>query len=356
MPDHIAIVIPHLAAGGAERVTTLLADYWAGRGKKISLLLFEDPDKDRFYELGPGVRLVLLPGSGRRFWSRNLARITSIRQFVNREKPDLVIGMMTYVNILLLLACLFTSNKAVISERIDPEWDELPRTWRVLRRMLYPFAAKLVVQTDKAASYFLPWLGERVAVIANPVDLDEFSFAEASRDPRRILSVGRLEHQKGHDVTLAAFATLPSNLKNACELVIYGEGSQRPVLERQICALDLEAIVSLPGTTTDIATELQRTGIFVMSSRFEGFPNALVEAMAAGCAVISSDCPSGPAELIDHGKNGKLMPVEDHGVLSAALQALLEQPEQQRKLGEQARRDVRRLALPDIAARWEALK
>jgi glycosyltransferase involved in cell wall biosynthesis len=161
-----------------------------------------------------------------------------------------------------------------------------------------------------------------------------------------------LQPEKGHERLLQAFATLAPR-HPTWTLTIYGEGPERPRLEAAIATLGLGERVFLPGATTEPFARLAEADLFVLSSTYEGFPNALCEAMAVGLPVVSFDCPSGPAELITHSVDGLLVPPGDVGGLAAALDRLMGAPTERAQLGARAREVRERLTLPAILAMWD---
>ena len=166
--------------------------------------------------------------------------------------------------------------------------------------------------------------------------------------------MGRLTRQKGFDVLLRAFARChPQNLQ--WSLIILGEGEERGRLEALAVQLGIESAVRLPGYVPDASRLLRDGDLFVLSSRYEGFPNALLEAMACGLAVISTDCPSGPGEIVRHGVDGLLIPPEDVDALSIAMRQLIATPDDRKRLGSRAVEVVERFSLTSVMRSWDEL-
>ena len=176
---------------------------------------------------------------------------------------------------------------------------------------------------------------------------------QAERE-KLILGVGRLSSEKGFDRTIAAFAELANEAPD-WKLVIIGEGPKRSELERQISDLQLDERIQLPGFQDSVAEWYQRASIFVLSSSYEGFPNALLEAMAAGCAVIAADCESGPSEIVRHEIDGWLIPPSNREALTVRLRDAIRNPELCRELGIRAKNVTDRFSMESCFDAWDAL-
>lgn len=351
--------------GGAERVLSILANGWAQRGVQVVLITVSGAGHDA-YVLDAGVVRIGLdldaPSSNMVIALRNnLRRVVALRRTLRIQKPDVVLSFLTETNVLAVLAVRPLHTLVVVSERIDPRSDGLARVWRVLRGYAYRRASAAVMQTESAALWFRA-LAPRVpvCVIPNPLVLNEDSapdgttrraLADVGAHPF-LLAVGRLAEQKGYDLLLAAFAALAPRFP-AWRLVIAGQGPERERLGLQVAELGLPGRVLLAGFTHTPQVLMHHAAAYVMSSRYEGFPNALLEAMGCGLPCASFDCPTGPAALIEHEVNGLLVPPQDVPALTAALAALMGTPALRARLGTQARGVVGKYALDVILARWE---
>lgn len=360
----IAFVIPSLGAGGAERVASLLANEWNANGHAITLVTFDPPGTEPFFALGPGVvvRGLSAPAASRGLPARlrtNMARVSRLRRLLREICPDVVVAFMTEANVIVLWACRGLDLPVVISERNQPERPGFLHIHKFARRLTYPRARVMVVQTDDIAS----WAGARfqvpVRVIPNPVCLGHGEARSEQDDVKWIMSLGRLTHQKGFDILIRSFAAVADKHPN-WKLVIYGEGPERLALERLRAESGCEARILLPGLVKDGAEALQRASLFVLPSRFEGYPNALLEALACGLPAIATACPGGSAEILANGAHGMLVPPDDVSAVSTALDAMLSAPELRRAYAAKARRAVAGLDVATIARRWleilEALK
>jgi GalNAc-alpha-(1->4)-GalNAc-alpha-(1->3)-diNAcBac-PP-undecaprenol alpha-1,4-N-acetyl-D-galactosaminyltransferase len=248
-----------------------------------------------------------------------------------------VLSFCDRTNVLTLLATRGTAIPVVVSERSDPAAQAMPWPWSWLRTKLYRRAGAVVVLTSAAAATVAPWSAQRPIVIASAVQQPE---SIARRRPAegaggQLIGVGRLEVEKGFDQLLVAFAAIAPQHPQ-WHLTIHGEGSLRDPLERQRDQLGLSGRVDFPGWTRPIWPALQASDLFVLPSRHEGFPSALLEAMTAGLACICFDCPSGPGEIVRDGVDGLLVPEGDTVALAAAMDRCMRSPELRGALGDHA--------------------
>ena len=354
--------ISSLECGGAQRVCVTLCNRWAERGWDVTVATFDDGTVPPFFPLVPGVRHVTL-GLQRRSTGivhsviNNLKRLRRLRRFVARERPDRILSFIDATNVLTLLAAKGTGIPVVVSERIDPSRHKIPGPWRILRRLTYPWARAIVLQTQAAAAYFPASWASRIVVVPNPVSAIPAAAPRAAqrrKDRGLVVGLGRLERQKGFDLLIRAFAAIARERPD-WDAVILGDGPERDALAVEIARAGLTGRISLPGRESDAVGALRRADLFVLSSRYEGFPNALCEAMACGLPVVAFDCPSGPAEIVRDGVDGLLVPAEDIGALSEAMARLIADPEGRRRMGARAAEVSDRFSLERIASLWERI-
>jgi len=358
----LALVISSLRGGGAERVLTTLAGAFAAHGHAVTVITEAGADHDH-YQLASHVRRVALDVEWETTtWPMklvaNVRRLRKLRREILAAKAERVIAFGETTNLRVLLACSMTGIPVVVSERVDPRACRIPRVWNWLRRRLYPRAAAVVVQTESVARWARSFVArERVHVIANPVRavLLDARPPEVFPAANIVVAIGRLTSQKGFPLLIEAFSR--SGLPNqGWHLVILGEGHDRGRLEAQIRSLGLQQCVSLLGLVPSPETWLRRADLFVLSSLFEGLPNALLEAMAFGVASIAFDCPSGPAEIIRHKRTGLLLPTGNIAALAAALRELAGDPQRRKRLGSAAQADVTaRFGLDVIVRQWQSV-
>jgi len=351
----IALIMYQMGAGGAERVMSILANYWANHGHDVSLITWSS--EESFYPLDPKVKQVklgLASDSSNPIQAilSNYQRVKALRSALKQLIPDGVISFLPMNNIRAIMAASPLGIPVVVSERNDPHLDRLGRPWEWLRNKTYPRAKSVVIQTDSAGTYFNDEIRERMVTIPNPVLPPEHR-RPPNPGSKRIIAVGRLVEQKGFDLLMRAFAPVSAKHPD-WKLLIFGEGELRPKLEQLRAELKLENSVELPGSTKQIGAEMAASDVFVLSSRFEGFPNVLCEAMAVGLPVVSFACPSGPSEIITDGVDGLLVSAEDVDGLTMAIRRMISSDELREKIASKAPQIVERLGVEQVARLWEA--
>lgn len=356
----LTLVIQSMTSGGAERVVATMANTWAARGWEITLLTFADDREPSFYPLDPRVTFRPLGIAGHSVKTTqavrsNLERFRTLRRAIRDARPEAVVSFLDMNNVRVLLATRGLGVPVIVMEQTDPAQKQLGVIWNGLRRMLYPRASRLVVLSETSRSFFPKSIQANSVIIPNPIAIDPPSADPAPRgNGRTVVAMGRFAPEKGFDVLLDAFARIAPNHPD-WRLIIWGDGPLRPQLESHRDRLGLRDRVLLPGRTTDPFRELRRADLFVMSSRREGFPLALGEAMACGLAAVSFDCPSGPREIIRHGVDGLLVPDGDVIGLAAAMSRLMSDKAERSRLAARAVDVNDRFGAARILARWEEL-
>ena len=355
------LVISSLGAGGAERVLSEMANYWQERGHVITLLTLDSAQSD-FYALNPSIQRIALglKKDSRHIWNavgNNIQRILSLRRAIKRSEPHAIISFIDTVNVLTIVAGMGLGISVIVSERIDPRHHGIGALWQRLRYMVYPRAAAVVVQTRDVYEWMQNEMPRvNFATIPNParISLPQKEGSYTFPAGQNVVAMGRLAPQKGFDLLIKAFAQC-AQVFPTWNLVIFGEGNERGSLESLVANHALGHRIHLPGLIAEPMSVLAEAQIFVLSSRYEGFPNVLVEAMACGLPVITTDCPSGPSEIIRHGIDGILVPVEDVGALVDAMQDLMAHPEKRERLALHAKEVTDRFGEERVMGMWEAL-
>ena len=306
---NLVLIIQTLDAGGAERVISELANYWASHGHKVSLITFAGQETKPFYRLDPGVALINLGKNNKNilYFGRFIKIFKSffrLRKMIRVLKPDIMVSFIDLMNIMVLIACFGFQIPVVISERVDPRFHQIPLLFRLLRLLVYPFSTRLVVQTKRIAEYFPKYYMKFIKIIPNPVLLPKNRKENVSKNAIKFVSVGRLALQKDHSTLIQAFSKIVDQYPEVT-LTIYGEGPERERLEHLIAHLNLDGKVKLPGVVDEMHKILREADLFIFPSRFEALPNALCEAMAVGLPVIASNC-SGNIDIIRDKVDGRL--------------------------------------------------
>lgn len=356
----LTLVIPSLGGGGAERVMATLANAWAAGGAAVTLITLAGPGSDR-YPLHAAVKRIALGVAGRSphllsALRNNARRVRSLRCALRAAQPDAVISFTTTANLLTVLAARGWRIPIIVSERAFVGAQPPRGMWRFVYRTLYRRAAAVVAQTRRGAVDLEARLNRQVMVIPNPVsDLPSVAGRSAPCEPGHLLlAAGRLEVQKGFDILIDAFALI-AGAHPDWRLRIAGEGSARASLTEQVAHHGLGARVQMNGFDDDLQASMRGADIFVLSSRYEGMPNVLLEAMSLGLCCISTDCETGPREIIDSGNNGWLVPVADAPALAEALHVLMGDKALRERIGRCAVEVRKTHSLQSVLGRWDSL-
>ena len=332
----IALFVPSLHGGGAERVILDIAAEIAYRGVPVDLVLVKA--EGHYLDLVPdGVRLIDLNSH------RTAASLLKLAAYVRRERPTALLSTLAHANVVALLAKLLISGRLRVVARMENTFSEMfdsgrfkqRQTLRLLK-LLLPTADAIVAVSQGVADDLrglFPTASQKVTMIYNPAVWPEL--ADQAVAPVEhpwfngegipiILSAGRLTTVKDHATLMRAFSVVLRS--RPARLVILGVGSERENLLKLAECLDLTQHVDLPGFKINPFSYMARSNVFVLPSRFEGFPNVLVQAMACGTPVISTDCRSGPREILGGGKWGRLVPVGDWNSMADAVLETLDNP------------------------------
>ncbi|USO01325.1 MAG: glycosyltransferase family 4 protein [Alphaproteobacteria bacterium] len=353
----ITFVIHALQMGGAERVLTFLANSLVERGYDVSIITLDSSERGSYFPIKPGVDVtylnVLTAGAGivRRFYSI-IQRLWMLRRTLKHHKSGVVVAFVDITNITTLLASVGLGIPVLVAERSDPFTHVIPCFMKIMRQITYHWAHYVVTQTQGARTYF-QWLPcEKVVVIPNPVPQDSPPLFEV-RTCQKIISVGRLVPSKNHGLLIHAFAAV-AKTHPTLTLTLYGEGAERKNLESIIAAHNLTTRVHLPGAVSQVKRYMRKADLFIFPSAYEGFPNALAEAMAAGVPVIASKC-SGNTDLVVHEKTGILVEVNSQEQLTAAIIALAQDHEKRQCLALGAYYALGAFRPDVVVQQWEAL-
>jgi glycosyltransferase involved in cell wall biosynthesis len=336
LPRHIAVYMHTLYNGGVERVMFNLIQGFLSRGIRVDLVL-DFLEYSPFEALLPaGARLVRLGAMSTK------QRLPKFADYLRTEKPDAVLSATHFANEIACVARVMARSKThlVLTEHTNLSADirdsagrVRPRILPYTTRFIYPMADAVVAVSGGVAEDMCRVSGlarDKVTVVYNPIDFVQLKQMAAEEvddpwfapgGPPVILGIGRLEVQKNFPNMLRALQIVRQSVP--AKLILLGEGSERAYLTALISEMGLDDVVRLPGFVANPAAYMSRCGVFAMSSSWEGMPVALIEAIALGTPVVSTDCPSGPAEVLDGGKYGDLVPMDDSPALAAAITKVL---------------------------------
>ncbi len=360
----VTLTISAITSGGAERVMVLLAKGLSQRGHTVTLVSLSSHSSD-FYSLPPTIQRIglnvqqkaLTPLHG--LWN-TIRRLLLLRRVILSTHPQVVISFMDEMNILTTLALWQTKCPVIATEHCNPKIFPCRQPWETLRRVVYPHIQKLVSVSQDVDREFAWIQNNNRTVIPNPFLLIPESLSQlrypdgVNPDKKWIITMGRLIPEKGFDLLLTAFQKIAPYYVD-WQLLILGEGQLKDELETLVVQLGLSNQVVLTGAIRDPFPLLKCAEFFVMSSRSEGFPMALGEALACGLPAIAMDCSSGVREILRDGIDGILVPNQDVTALSAAMTHLMSDEVVRNNLASRAPEVIERFSLDQIMKQWETL-
>lgn len=324
----IYFYINNLNKGGAERVIIQLAKGFSNKGYESTIITTFQGDNE--YDFPKNVKRINLleeQDTGNRF-KRNILLVHKLRRLLKNKKTDILISFMLEANFRAILATIGLKTNCIVSVRNDPAKEYSSTLGRLVGKYILPLADGCVFQTNEAREWFPKKLQKKSRIIFNAVD-DKFYNVTRNVEKNTVVTCGRLEEQKNHKMLIDAFELVVKSNPSA-RLLIYGEGLLREELHNIIIEKELSNNIKLCGNSNDIPEVLSRAEIFVLSSDYEGMPNALMEALVVGVPCISTDCPcGGPRMLINNKKNGVLIAPNDYLGLSAEILNILNNEELQ---------------------------
>lgn len=321
----VGIVGGSLCRGGTERVMVNLIDYLVDNGDEVSLVTLETVDNE--YPLNPKVtrhNYILSDDETTSSRLRNLKlRIEKLRHVWEEFKPDVILSFIGRNNFMAIASSRGLRIPVAVAVRALPELEYPGKVSALLAKTYMRLADQLILQTKEQGNFFPKSMIDKSVILKNPVNPEFLREPYAGDRDKVIVSVGRIDENKNHRLIIEAFAPIAADFPD-WELCIYGEGELRQELIAYVDSLGLKDRIHLPGRCENIPDAIMKAGVFVLSSDTEGSPNALIEAMCLGIPVISTDCPcGGPRELIEHEKNGLLIPVGDRAKMQENLQKML---------------------------------
>ena len=345
--EKIALVISSLSSGGGERVVATLSQEFAKR-YEVTIILFDSANID--YKYGGEIIDINCPEKSN-FFSKTynlLKRAYRLKKIFQQKQFDHIFGFMESANYPSILA----SRNTIASLHIDFHF--LNPIERMLVSNIYPLAKAVAPVSDDIATTLKQDLAlDNVTRIYNPVpfeELEELATEPLDHSRKFLVAVGRLTYQKHFDLMIDAFAE--SKAQQDCDLVILGEGELRSDLEQQIVDLNLQDKVHLPGRLKNPFNYMKNAEFMVLSSRAEGFPMVLIEALSLNCPVVATDCPTGPREIILKDVNGLLIPMKNKEVLSKSIDTLFFDKNLRQSFATNARESVNHLSVENICKEW----
>lgn len=332
-----------------------LAEYFHANGYEVVLVTQYRHECE--YGISPEIRRVYsepdeyLLNGGR--IKNFLVRFRTLRNIWKAYKPDVVLSFLGKNNLLAVATTVFLPSKTAVSVRGEPSMEYSGRLMKMLARFLFRFADGVILQTSRQAEFFPKAVRRKSVLLHNPLSQQFVGRERAAEREDFIAAVGCLDNNKNHAMLIHAFTKISDEYPKM-KLVIYGEGETREKLEAIVAEKGLKDRIQLPGRVDDVADRISKARIFALTSNTEGVPNTIIEAMALGIPVVSTDCPcGGPAELIEDGTNGILVPVGDAYALADAFRRILEDSAFEKRLGENARAVIQKLEPGRVYREWE---
>lgn len=339
----ICIAIHGLAYAGAERVAASWANYLTEHGHRVSVMVYASSEDT--YDLDDRVRVIPLADTRELYFHMSkVKQLSCIRKVIRKEKPQVLISFLPKMQISVMLATLGMRMKRLETVRNNPWIDTDVSGKRFLWNLCFRRSDIILVQTKEQSEYFSKRLQKKCVVISNPIAENFLKQKKiyGSEKRSRFVAVARINTQKNYPMMIRAFAQAVKK-DPSCTLDIYGAGSPEKIqsIQELIVQLGMEERIQLCGWRRDISDILTQYDAFLMSSNYEGMPNALAEAMSAGLVCLSTDCKTGPKDMIESGKNGILAKAGDVGSFAEGIKTIINMDQQQRAaMGSLARSSI----------------
>lgn len=343
----IVVILPGLTLGGAERVATSLTN-WIAKNKKGDEIYFINMGENTYnFEFDNNIKVFHKNYDTKSIkglkpivlFKKLKLKINFVNNILNSIQPDVIFEMLYLPLFFVLPYKRKHKNEVAIigSERTNPKIKNIKFSTKIMSKICPKLCDGYIFQTERVKKMFSKKIQRKSIVIPNAVSNPFMNEIKEVQRDKIISTMGRLEEEKGHDILIEAFSTVQKEHPEY-KLIIYGEGSKKEELKKLIEELNLKEKVILAGKSKKGIVEVNKSEIFVFTSRFEGMPNALMEAMACGLPCISTDCIAGPSELIENGKNGILVEVDNVEQIAQKINFLIENKEKAKQMGNEARK------------------
>lgn len=325
-----------MTKGGAERVVANLSN-WLCRDNEVGIIV--TPPDESSYTLDEKIKYMTLDfykEKKQNILLRNFKRVRRLKNYIKEFNPDIVLTFLPEPSYRILFLKPFIKKKVIVSVRNDPKIEYKKWYNKLIMKMLYKKADGFVFQTEEAKEFFSKTIQNKSVVIPNPINPIFISTPYTGERDKTIVTVGRLEEQKNQKLLINAFSKIENSIPEY-KLLIYGIGSMEKELKNYVYKTGIDKKILFKGQKEDIKKEIYKSGLFVLSSDYEGMPNALMEAMALGLPCVSTDCPcGGPRFLIKNDENGILVPVNDEEKMAEAILRVINNKEFANKLSSEA--------------------
>ena len=345
-----------MGKGGAERVVSLLANEFAKRGNEV--IVATEWFSEEEYELASDVRRIHVGLSEKEEKASRIAkqwyRVKNLRKSLMEEKPDVLISFCVKANYRAMMASSGTGIPVIVSVRNDPKIDYVGTVKGLMNKLFMNRANGCVFQTEEAKEFFDEVLQKKSTIICNPVN-EKYLQAKRQTPEKKIVCVGRLVAQKNQMLLVNAFEKILEKYPDY-HLYFYGDGSddnRKEELLQYVNAGSLKESIHFMGLSSTLEVDMADAAMFVLPSNYEGMPNALMEAMALGLPVISTDCPCGGSRYwIESGITGQLVPVKDVNSMAQAMEYYIQNPQEAEQIGAKAKERLSEATLDRIFKQW----
>ena len=351
----IVLFISSLQKGGSERVMVNLAEYL--HKKNYEVILVTQYKREDEYEICSDIRRVysepdetLLQGNRIQNF---MVRFQTLRKIWCDYKPDVILSFLGKNNLMAIATAMFLPVSVAVSVRGEPTMEYEGKKMQLLAKAMFALADGVVLQTKQCMRFFPNCVQKKAVILPNPINKQFLDKQYDGVREEKIVAVGRVDENKNHRMLIHAFGRIASEYPQL-QLVIYGDGNERDNLMNLVEEKGLGDRISLPGNVKDVASHICQAKIYALTSNTEGMPNSLMEAMALGLPVVSTNCPcGGPETLIQDGVNGLLVPVGDAYALADAFRKILVSQELAQTLSENAAKIVQELHPDKVNQQWE---